>query len=328
MRACLGLLLSLVLVGCASKPPVIQLDADEWIGLAEIAAHVDGVYGIEGDEASVTTPSSRLVALDGLDRAVFNGAEYRLGRSARRVGNDLFVPRAFFNITLARGFAVAQGRQHRHQARLARMRQISAAPLPEIELPPPTPAKGVLEGRRVVIDAGHGGKDPGAVVKGEVTEASLNLTVADQVASSLRAAGADVITTRDDNSSVSLDRRVEVGKQGEIFVSIHANAFRDSGVQGMEILYRANGAVGPSKRLASAILERMLTATGAKSRGVRQDVRGLRVLRKAAGPAVIVEMGFITNPDERARLADPAYLTLIADAIVEGISDYLQSNPN
>jgi N-acetylmuramoyl-L-alanine amidase len=166
-----------------------------------------------------------------------------------------------------------------------------------------------------------------------MNEATLNLAVARHVAANLRELGVEVLLTRSDDSYISLDDRVAVASSGraDIFVSIHANAFQDGSVEGIEVYHKsepdASPLVNASRDLAARILEAMLSATGARSRGVKRDERGLRVLRKGEVPAVLIEMGYLTNADERSRLQDAAYQEQLAQGIVAGIREYLSQTP-
>ncbi len=325
-RISVGVLL-LALIGC-SAPEKQKIDRDHWIGLPEIAASCGGQVTNEPDtgKALLDAPGAQLVATAGLGTIVFNGTQYLLPEPAVIVDGELFLPRSVFNFVLAERFAAA--------AAASELAQLPPEPLPtQPEGPgtaPPPAVAGDLTGWRVAIDPGHGGKDPGAVVDGQLSEKELTTHVAQLVTSALQAMGATVVSTRSGDQYVGLDERVDAAVQGrcQVFVSIHANAFKDEGVRGVEVYHKSEPAgalVADSRSLAASLLASILRNTNAASRGVREDVRGLRVLRKAEMPAVLVEMGYITNADERARLADPAYQQAMATGIVEGLRDFAAS---
>jgi N-acetylmuramoyl-L-alanine amidase len=201
---------------------------------------------------------------------------------------------------------------------------------------------GALGGRTIVVDAGHGGRDPGAAYNG-VREADVNLAVALALRPVLEAAGARVVLTRDSDRALAADgvdadlqARVNVANQvnADLFVSIHANAHSDREVQGAISFYGAEGGfnsgarrtprlVARSRQLAGAINREMTNATGEIDRGTRQAT--FWVLGGPRVPAVLVEVGFLTNADEAARLAAPDHQREIARGVVAGIARYLAS---
>lgn len=182
-----------------------------------------------------------------------------------------------------------------------------------------------LKGLKVVIDAGHGGKDPGAF-HGGVREKSVVLPVARKVIAKLRALGVEAIPTRAGDTYPSLDARAALAnrRQADLFISIHANSASRRSAVGVEAFFRADGARGRrSRQLAVAVVDGVVARTRAKNRRARADPRGLRVLRKTRMPAVLLEVGFLTNAAERRRLVDARYQERIAQGIVDGIRSYV-----
>lgn len=173
---------------------------------------------------------------------------------------------------------------------------------------------------RVVIDPGHGGRDRGAVWGG-VRESDLNLRVANRVESGLKAKGYSVTMTRRSDTFVSLARRAQIsnGYRNAVFVSIHFNATRITGVRGAETFYAGSQGL----YLAKSIQRELVGKLKVRNRGVR--FRRFTVLRQTSCPAVLVECGFISNPSERARCKTSAYQSLAAKAIVAGIERYDRS---
>lgn len=198
-----------------------------------------------------------------------------------------------------------------------------------INVPPPdnntvsTPLPRARNGRVVVmVDPGHGGKDPGAIGYRGVREKDVIMPIAEQVAQLLEQQGVQAIMTRNSDYFVDLQPRVTMAERAgaDLFVSIHANAIGGRpDVQGIETYYYSNGA-----RLARTIHNSILQTTGARDRGVRQA--RFYVLRKSSMPSVLVETGFVTNAEEASRLADPAYQRQMAQAIARGILQYIQQN--
>ncbi|HEU4522166.1 MAG TPA: N-acetylmuramoyl-L-alanine amidase, partial [Thermoanaerobaculia bacterium] len=193
--------------------------------------------------------------------------------------------------------------------------------------------------RTIVIDPGHGGKEVGAVGPTGLMEKDVTLNVARKLAAALEArTGARVILTREDDSVVSLDQRTALANQyrADLFLSVHMNAAVVADAKGSETYFLSleasdelarraaeteNAAGGrgsdddlklilwdlahqeylqESSRFAQAVQEEMNRATGVQNRGVKQAP--FKVLLGATMPAALVEVGFITNPEEEAKL--------------------------
>lgn len=172
--------------------------------------------------------------------------------------------------------------------------------------------------RRVVIDAGHGGKDKGAIWGG-VRESDLNLNVAKKVENLLRAHGVPVVMTRRSDKFIALSHRASIANRynDAIFVSIHFNASTHTYVRGVETFYASS----KGKKLAKYIHSSMRKKLRIKDRKVRSG-KQYAVLNKTRGTAVLVECGYISNAYERDRCKRKWYQSLAASAIVEGILRY------
>lgn len=172
----------------------------------------------------------------------------------------------------------------------------------------------------ICIDAGHGGKDPGAE-SGGVQEKDIALTVALKVGARLK--DCEVIYTRTEDVYVGLAERALIANQAKagLFVSVHCNSALNTSANGVEVyVHTSRSAV--STRAARAIYDRLLPASGLRGRGVKpQD---FAVLRETAMPAVLVELGFISNPDDRAKLINFAWQDDAARAIADGIIEALK----
>ena len=171
---------------------------------------------------------------------------------------------------------------------------------------------------RVIIDAGHGGKDKGAH-RGSVYEKHLALNVAKRVEKLLKSKGMPVTMTRSSDVSVSLDSRAAIANRykNAIFVSIHFNAHESSKYHGIETYYYGE----QGKRLAAHIHLRLLSNLNIKNRDTRQNKK-FAVLRKTVCPAVLVECGYISNAYERRRCQTASYQDKCARAIADGVMAY------
>ncbi|MDA8975279.1 N-acetylmuramoyl-L-alanine amidase [Akkermansiaceae bacterium] len=171
---------------------------------------------------------------------------------------------------------------------------------------------------RIVIDAGHGGKDKGAYWHG-VRESDLNLRVAKKVETSLKYRGYPVVMTRRSDVFLTLSKRAQIGNRyrNSIFISIHFNATPNTRVRGAETFY---GGGKQGHYLASAIQKELVSKLKTSDRGAR--LGRYTVIKNTTCPAVLVECGFISNTSERNRCKTPAYQSLCAQAIVAGIERY------
>ena len=164
----------------------------------------------------------------------------------------------------------------------------------------------------VVIDAGHGGMDGGALGVRGVKESPLNLAVAKLVESGLIEKGYRVMMTRNDENALGKSKRADMQMRRKIMreddvsviVSIHMNKFRDSSVKGPRVFYMEGSKQGE------------LLATG-----------NYFVLRESIAPAVIVECGFLSNASDAKKLQDPAYQQKLAEGIVNGLVAYFACDP-
>ena len=173
----------------------------------------------------------------------------------------------------------------------------------------------------VVIDPGHGGKDPGAIGLRGLREVDVILPISLEVSRLLQQQGVQVMMTRNADYFVSLQGRTSMANRAraDIFVSIHANAVGGgrSNVNGMETFYTGN------RELAEVIHRSILrNVTVARDRGVKRS--RFYVLRTSRMPAALVEVGFLTGSIDNARLANPAYRSQMARAIAQGILDYIR----
>ena len=175
---------------------------------------------------------------------------------------------------------------------------------------------------RLVLDPGHGGSDPGAMVE-EDQEKDIALAIALLVRDFLAdREGLEIIMTREEDTYPSLTDRSDLANEcsADLYFSIHVNALATNDTyDGIITFYH------PDKRsdraLAKAIQDAIISSSGGTDRGVQTG--NYAVLRETEMPAVLIETGFITTPAERARLTDPDYQALLARGIADGISAYL-----
>jgi N-acetylmuramoyl-L-alanine amidase len=174
----------------------------------------------------------------------------------------------------------------------------------------------------VVLDAGHGDKDPGAISAKGRQEKDFNLSMILKLAKALEKDPLIQISlTRQDDTFLELDDRVKLAneQQADLFVSIHGNSFKtNTGISGTETYYSRED----SKGLADVLHRHILEAAGFKDRNVRKN--DLRVTKNTVMPAVLCEIGYMSNPQEELALFDEALQTRVAEAIAAGIREYLQ----
>lgn len=177
----------------------------------------------------------------------------------------------------------------------------------------------------IFLDPGHGGLDFGAMIKSpHVEEKRLCLATAHYIKRYLEQKGYRVSLTRSRDFFVPLDRRTSLANKARagIFLSIHYNSCPNDTANGIEVFYSedSNTRSKISKKLAEAVLQTTALRTEAKSRGVKKG--NLFVLKQTNMPAVLIEAGFLTNPEERDKIKQRDYLDKIAKGIAEGIDKF------
>lgn len=195
--------------------------------------------------------------------------------------------------------------------------------------PTTAPSSGTLKGKIIVVDPGHGGSNPGATAN-NTKESDNNLAVGLKLRDKLVQAGATVIMTRDTDRTVApegsslgeeLAARVNLAESNhaDIFVSIHSNDNPDTSIAGAMTFYPS----GKSSALASKIQDSLITATNATNKGTSPAT--FYVLRNAAMPSTLIEMGFVSNQNEATLLNNDAYRTKISQGIFNGILKYFNN---
>lgn len=192
----------------------------------------------------------------------------------------------------------------------------------------------------VLVDAGHGGHDGGAVANGGI-EKHLTLDIARKVRDELLAAGLRVVMTREKDAFLPLEERAALTEKlgAAAFVSVHINTDGSgSEAEGLETYFagkpslavrRKTGVTGEnelmSEKLATLVQRCACDEAQADNRGTKQ--RDYVVIEEARCPAVLVECGFLTNIDEARRLKDKAHQEKLARGIASGVKLFLQSKP-
>ena len=184
----------------------------------------------------------------------------------------------------------------------------------------------------VVIDAGHGGHDPGKVGVNDALEKDINLQIAQKVKKHLEKNGIQVIMTREDDvmeDDVMEDTKLEDMKKRvalineikpAITVSIHQNSYSDASVKGAQVFYYAGSEV--SKGAASLMQEEMRKVDTENTRQIKSN-SDFYMLKKTEVPTIIVECGFLSNPGEAEKLTSEEYQEEMAQAICNGIMVWL-----
>ena len=191
-------------------------------------------------------------------------------------------------------------------------------------------------GPLILVDAGHGGTDPGMIGVGGLEEKGINLSVSLLLRDTLEKSGYSVIMTRDEDKGLydssaankkaqDMQRRIAMIREHApvLSVSIHQNSYQDSGVHGPQVFYYEGSVEG--KKLAEAVqssLNHQLEVDRPR------DVKGnasYYLLKRSSGTLVIVECGFLTNPEEAQKLQKKEYQQKVAAAVSEGIRTYLNA---
>lgn len=190
------------------------------------------------------------------------------------------------------------------------------------------------ENRRILIDPGHGEGDPGMIGIGNLEEKGINLSVACILRKELEGRGYSVIMTRDTDKGLydasannkkaqDMQRRVAMISENapDLSVSIHQNSYQDPAVHGPQVFYYESSAEG--KKLATDIQDSLNKGLNVDRPREIKGNTSYYLLKRSAGTLVIVECGFLTNPEEAEKLQTEEYQQKVAKAIADGIDTYL-----
>lgn len=188
----------------------------------------------------------------------------------------------------------------------------------------------------ILVDAGHGGSDPGMIGVGGLEEKGINLSISLLLRDTLEKSGYSVIMTREEDKGLydssaankkaqDMQRRIAMIREHMpvLSVSIHQNSYHDAGVHGPQVFYYESSVEG--KKLAEAVqssLNDLLEVD--RPRKVKGNT-SYYLLKRSSGTLVIVECGFLTNPEEAQKLQTKEYQEKVATAVSEGIRTYLNA---
>ena len=185
----------------------------------------------------------------------------------------------------------------------------------------PTRKKGTLNGLTIVVDPGHGGNDHGTTGVNKTPEKGITLLTAELLTSKLRSAGAEVILTRESDKYVDLRKRVAISNQqnADAFISIHYDAHELSSINGFTSYYTNS----KQKALAQAIHKGLSTKISLRDRGVQPG--NYLVLRENPKPAVLLELGYLSNRDEERTVTTDYFREQATQGIYNGLIAYFDA---
>ncbi|WP_162785101.1 SH3 domain-containing protein [Bacillus sp. P14.5] len=180
------------------------------------------------------------------------------------------------------------------------------------------PKSGGLKGKTILIDPGHGGRDSGTIGYRGTFEKELTLSTSQILYDLLKNAGANVILTRNDDSYSSLNTRVALAHyhDSDAFISIHYDSISDSSVKGYTAYYYHQY----QKELSQTVLDSLAKSLSSRNRGLKQG--DYYVIRENKQPAVLLELGYLSNPSEEALSSTHSFQDMAARSIYYGLDDY------
>ncbi|MBM3251977.1 MAG: hypothetical protein FJZ11_04260 [Candidatus Omnitrophica bacterium] len=337
--------LSLILAGCATMPryekvETFRIDGASYVSANELCQAYDIAWQWDNFSSILTFKKGTDEAniLVGSPTAEINGKKQTFSAPFRYYRGTIVVPVDFKNIFLDR-------------------RSITQSFFKK----EPAPSFG-YKIKKVVIDPGHGGYDPGAISSSGIKEKKVNLDIAKRLKDVLESKGIDVILTRSSDNYVSLNRRAEISNRSgaDLFVSIHVNANKSSQPYGFETYYFSEASdnvaralevaenapfinettaddssrnlkvilgdmiytenIAASKDVAKHICDNTCNIMGLRNRGIKSA--RFAVLKNADIPAILVEVGFLSNPKEEKALRNSFYRQQIAEGLASSIANY------
>ncbi len=193
---------------------------------------------------------------------------------------------------------------------------------------------------KIVVDAGHGEPDGGATSSDGIKESDLNLEIATKLAKLLEESGIEVLMTRNDKNNIAdsdkqssireikvsdIGNRIKIANESgaEFLISIHMNKFTSAKYYGWQTFYASGSDKGKqiAEKIQAAICENIPEI---ENKRTALSISGIKLVDKTEIPAVIVECGFLSNPDETKRLQTEEYQNKMAEGILNGIMNYLK----
>lgn len=178
---------------------------------------------------------------------------------------------------------------------------------------------------RIGIDPGHGGRDPGAIGPTRLYEKDVTLGISLELGRLLKEAGLEPVLTRADDRAVELVTRTALlnNQKCDLALSVHCNSVTDPKPNYFAVFVHGLG--GEAEKLAHRVIEKVTAATGwswgADDDGIRE--KNLHITRETRMPAILVECGFISNPEQEKQLRQPEFQKKLARAIAAGVLTYL-----
>ena len=280
---------------------------------------------IHGFDRTNSEVIAYLFNVKNMDESAFNKAFQKTDFSSAKIektshGTKIVIP--IEHDSLVTSFMGLDGKSLKFQIKAPRtiIKETTEQTPIEIKIPPINMPKGTDGKFKVVIDAGHGGSDVGATRNG-VYEKYITIDVAKRVEKMLKAQGYGVLMTRSDDSYVSLQDRVAFSEaySPDIFVSIHVNSSTSETPNGIETHYYHPESIP----LAQTVHASLISSINAHDRGTFKSK--FYVINHTTSPAILVEMGFLSNTAERGQLVTNDRKQATAKAIVEGINNYFKS---
>lgn len=187
---------------------------------------------------------------------------------------------------------------------------------------------GTAQSAVIVVDSGHGGKDPGKIGINNSLEKEINLQIAEKVQKELKKQKVKVIMTRESDESLQdskvedLKARVELINQNKplLAVSIHQNSYPEESIHGAQVFYYSHSKEGET---AAKMIQETLRSVAPENHRQAKANDTYYMLKKTETPVVIVECGFLSNSQEAEQLGDAAYQEKLAKAITAGIMEYI-----
>ena len=183
--------------------------------------------------------------------------------------------------------------------------------------------------KTILVDAGHGGADPGMIGVNGLEEKGINLQIAVKLKDSLEKQGFSVIMTREEDKGLyeedsrnqkaqDMQCRIAMIKKYRpvLCISVHQNSYQDAQIHGAQVFYYSHSEEG--KRMAEVMQKALLKADEENTRQAKANDT-YYLLKRTEVPTIIVECGFLSNPEEAAKLVSPKYQEKLAEAIAEGI---------
>ncbi len=258
---------------------------------------------------TVTAPSVNIRSGPGLDYAVVGGTWQ--GETFETIGQS----GDWLKVSLVNG---SSGWIASWLTNASAENQTASTNEPVAEVSNEQTAEGSLSGLTIVLDAGHGGRDPGAIAVDGTYEKDLIVDITRNIAAKLRTYGATVIETRTADYFISLDERANMSnrEQADAFISVHYNSFPVLSVQGINTFYNSQ----TDYQLALDIHSELAANVPLQNRGIEQA--NYKVLRNTQAPSILLELGFISNPYDLSMIRTADYQNNVADSIAAGLMQY------